>query len=336
MITYDIDVLIGQDNPNKGLAVKCHDTGVCLRVSFKQGYVLSKYRTEEKPYSIPSGSTVVLKIAKPDGTYVLQTGEAHGLYAAFSCHPQSFTALGKAEAEVNIFDTDGRRITSATFYIDVLKEAADDCAEESADYVDVLAEQIKQADAAADRADEAARQADEAAIQAEKSAGKAEDNAKKTIAAAEQANKAASQADAAAEATARMAEKAVANTEQALADAKKSGEFDGQKGDKGDTGVADIVGYTGENLAVNTVYTAELSGETAFVLPVPTDLMHENRIRMLASVATDTVIDWGTTVYYGAAVPFITSGFYEFLWDYNPLIGAWVAGATRIGQVVSE
>lgn len=95
-----------------------------------------------------------------------------------------------------------------------------------------------------------------------------------------------------------------------------------------------IIEYTGV-LAVNTVYTAELSGNVVFSLPVPDDISRENRIRMLARVAADTVIDWGTTTYYGAAVPFVNSGEYEFLWDYNPLLTAWVAGATRIGQVVS-
>ena len=93
--------------------------------------------------------------------------------------------------------------------------------------------------------------------------------------------------------------------------------------------------YAG-TLTPNTVYTAELSGAVAFALSTPEDATHENRIRMLANVAADTTIDWGTTYYYGAAVPYVTEGMYEFLWEYNPLIGAWVAGATRIGQVVSE
>lgn len=101
-----------------------------------------------------------------------------------------------------------------------------------------------------------------------------------------------------------------------------------------------VVSFDGTTLAENTVYTAELSGEVAFVLPSTDsgllDDGRENRIRMLANVAADTTIDWGTTYYYGAAVPFVTEGMYEFLWEYNPLIGAWVAGATRIGQVVSE
>ena len=97
-----------------------------------------------------------------------------------------------------------------------------------------------------------------------------------------------------------------------------------------------VVSFDGTTLAENTVYTAELSGAVAFALSTPEDATRENRIRMLANVAADTTIDWGTTYYYGAAVPFVTEGTYEFLWEYNPLIGAWVAGATRIGQVVSE
>lgn len=93
---------------------------------------------------------------------------------------------------------------------------------------------------------------------------------------------------------------------------------------------------TKTELIENRGYTADLSGEVAFTLSEPENVIYENRIRMLANVAADTTIDWGTTYYYGAAVPFVTEGTYEFLWEYNPLIGAWVAGATRIGQVVSE
>ena len=97
---------------------------------------------------------------------------------------------------------------------------------------------------------------------------------------------------------------------------------------------APIATYNG-SLEVNTVYTADLSGEVAFTLSAPADVTRENRIRMLANVAAETSIDWGTNVYYGAAIPFVNEGFYEFMWEYNPLINAWVAGATRIGQVIN-
>lgn len=100
------------------------------------------------------------------------------------------------------------------------------------------------------------------------------------------------------------------------------------------TSVPTIVPYAGF-LEVDKVYTADLSGEVVFALPEVADLTRENRIRMLAKVSADTAINWGTITYYGGAVPFVNEGDYEFLWDYNPVVGAWVAGATRIGQVVT-
>jgi hypothetical protein len=92
--------------------------------------------------------------------------------------------------------------------------------------------------------------------------------------------------------------------------------------------------YTG-TLDLNNVYTATLGGTVAFALPAPADITRECRIRMLANIAADTTIDWGTDVYYGAAAPFVNEGTYEILWDYNALIGAWVVGVTRIGRVMS-
>jgi len=123
-----------------------------------------------------------------------------------------------------------------------------------------------------------------------------------------------------------MTAEEIAEMERLLADLNKQ--------DTPDVKPAPIKVYDG-TMIINAVYTADLSGEVVFTLPTPTDLAHENRIRMLANVAADTVIHWGTDVYYGAAVPFVTEGQYEFLWDYNPLLSAWVVGATRIGQVVT-
>lgn len=160
MITHEIDVLIGADNPGIGITVKCHDTGICVRANLKQVITLSRYRTEEKPYKIPDACTVVLKIAKPNNTYVLQKGEPHGTYACFVCHKQAFTSAGQAKAEINIFGPDGRRITSATFYANVSPEAANDCSEDSETYVDILADQIAQANNAAARAEAAAKRAE--------------------------------------------------------------------------------------------------------------------------------------------------------------------------------
>lgn len=155
MLTYDVTLCIGTDNPDKRISVKCHDTGINFRV-YLALLRRSKWREIHDPYDIPPGSTAVLKIAKPDRTYVLTDGVVESDDIVFTPPPQSFTAAGTASAEVSLFGPDGRRLTTSTFYIEVPKECVCDCEEESATYVDVMAQQIKAAQEAAERAETAA------------------------------------------------------------------------------------------------------------------------------------------------------------------------------------
>lgn len=145
MITHDINVLIGADNPGKKIEVKCHDTGVNLCVFLNTMHRLSLRRSREEAYTIPAGCTAVLKMARPDKTCVLQDGKCMSTSILFSFKPDqgAFNVPGESEAEVNIFGPDGRRITTATFCIEVTKEAACDCEQAPGGYVDILAEQIK-------------------------------------------------------------------------------------------------------------------------------------------------------------------------------------------------
>lgn len=156
MITHSLEVLIGRDNPEKNIAIKCHDSGVCLKVYLKQEVRRSKWRATEEAYTIPAGASAVLKVEKLDKKYVLQKGKCQGSAALFELDPQALTVVGKNPAEVNIYGKDGRRITTATFYIEVLKELGDGCTEDSETYVDVLNEQIQRAEDAAKRSEEAA------------------------------------------------------------------------------------------------------------------------------------------------------------------------------------
>lgn len=154
MITYDVSLCLGVDNPDKHLAVKCHDTGVNLRASFsfcRPG----KWATTHEPYNIPNDTTPVLKITKPDKKYCIIDGSIMGNNALFALPPQAFTAAGINRAEVSLFDRDGRRITSATFNIEVPEECICGCDLESENYVDVMAKQIQAAIDAADRAENA-------------------------------------------------------------------------------------------------------------------------------------------------------------------------------------
>lgn len=154
MITYDVNLCIGTDNPNKRLAVKCHDTGVNLRVHL-QVCRLGKWKDTTETYTIPAESVAVLRITKPDKKYCITDGTIESNRVLFEMHPQAFTVAGVCQAEVSLFGPDGRRITSGTFYIDVPEECICNCDLESENYIDVMSEQIRAAIEAADRAENA-------------------------------------------------------------------------------------------------------------------------------------------------------------------------------------
>ena len=169
MITYDVQLCFGVDNPDKNIVVKCRDTGVNFRV-----YLFisrpGKWDVAKEEYRIPKGATAVMKITKADGTYCHSDGDIESDDVFFAMPPEAFTAVGMAEAEVAIYDVDGRRVTSATFGIEVQKDSSADGTEESAPYVDILGRQIAQAN--------------EAASKAEKSASAAKNDADRTATAA--------------------------------------------------------------------------------------------------------------------------------------------------------
>ena len=127
MITFDIYVLMGASAGEKKATVKCNDTGVNLRIFPETLTELSARRFKTDPYSIPSGSVAVLKVSKSDGTPLeipAKRVEKNSVF--FKLPPQTFTVEGVASAEVSIFGSDGRRVTSDTFYIDVSKECVAD------------------------------------------------------------------------------------------------------------------------------------------------------------------------------------------------------------------
>lgn len=143
MITYDINVLIGAEDSTKKALVKCNDSGVNLHVFLKTRKKLSDVRFEDTAYVIPANSTAVLKINKVDNTYVLVDGPASSDSVFFEMPPQAFTAVGVHTAEVSIYGSDGRRITSADFFIETTSECISDTSVESETYIDILADQIK-------------------------------------------------------------------------------------------------------------------------------------------------------------------------------------------------
>lgn len=150
MITQNITLCIGASGQGKKVIVKCHDTGVNLFVRLEV-FRHRQWRDVRETYNIPEGSTAVIKVAKPDKTFVLKDGEIidNGIY--FRMPKQTFTVPGVSSAEVSLYGETGRRITSASFLIEVDEECICDCEEESETYVDVFAEQLKAATEAADK-----------------------------------------------------------------------------------------------------------------------------------------------------------------------------------------
>ena len=145
MIRYSVHALFGSREHGEKIIIKCHDTGVGLYVFPEVEQAVSKWRTVRKSYNAPEGSTAILKLAKPDGSYVVIDGEIAGAILFFSLPEQSFTCTGEVAAEVSIYGPDGRRITTATFTLEVDPECLHDSPTESAPYVDIFAAQLNEA-----------------------------------------------------------------------------------------------------------------------------------------------------------------------------------------------
>lgn len=150
MITYDLTVYIGEAMREKRPIIKCHDTGVTLALHPVTIHKVSKYRDEVERYQIPAGATALLKIRKPDDTYVVTDVSIEDGKIICPMPTQSCTAPGICKAEVQLFNSEGKRLTTATFEFEVTKECLCGSEEESKPWVDVLGEQVKDAvDAAA-------------------------------------------------------------------------------------------------------------------------------------------------------------------------------------------
>lgn len=145
MINYNLDVCIGRKKVDPGPLIKQHDTGV----TFTLHLVVCRYETSwletRDDYSIPQGSTAVMKVLKPDGTFTATDAEVVGESDVFAplC-AQATAAVGTCAAEVSIYDTDGKRITTTTFNFVVDAECVGEDAGPSEDYVDIMGEYIEE------------------------------------------------------------------------------------------------------------------------------------------------------------------------------------------------
>ena len=84
-------------------------------------------------------------------------------------------------------------------------------------------------------------------------------------------------------------------------------------------------------LTVNKIYSMTVSGATTFTLPTPGNVNVFNQIKVMMKVTGTPTINWGTTRFFNKATPEIEAGNYDVYFDYDNLLGAWVAGAMPKG-----
>lgn len=128
-----------------------------------------------KPYTIPSGSCVVLNCVRPDeasATFLASTTEdgvvtvTLGLWA--------LSVAGEVKCSVSVFDGEEKRLTSSTFIIEVAKTLCDDDTETDPESESLLA-QLVASSVNAEESEAARRRAEEQRIEAENARALAEE-----------------------------------------------------------------------------------------------------------------------------------------------------------------
>ena len=94
MVTYDVELAIGQTKSDERLIIKENDTGFNLCVKM---YIPRKgtWDTIREPFVPPKGSTAVLKAVRADKKPIIQDGEIQAAKMFFEFKPETFTAIGK-------------------------------------------------------------------------------------------------------------------------------------------------------------------------------------------------------------------------------------------------
>lgn len=119
------------------------------------------------PFSVPDGVVAVFRAGKPDGTACFydsnETGTPaitiEGNLVTVELAEQVLTAPGNVQAEINFYTAGGEKLTSFSFAIQVEKSVLTDQEIVSSDYYNVLTEQVKAAQDAAQNAQTSAGQA---------------------------------------------------------------------------------------------------------------------------------------------------------------------------------
>lgn len=83
-------------------------------------------------------------------------------------------------------------------------------------------------------------------------------------------------------------------------------------------------------LTVNRIHKMNISGNTTFLLPAGNASVF-TQIKVMVNVNGTPSINWGTNHFFNNKVPSIKAGQYDFYFDYDPVVNAWVAGAVPKG-----
>lgn len=160
MVQLDLDVLIGRGYDGEISTIKCMDGGVTFGVRLMLMQKISPWQEEKQPYSIPEGSTAMLRVTRPDGAYTNTDATVSDGVILCPVHPYSVATPGKCSADVVVYGPDKKRLTSATFPFIVDRECAPTNGDDAPVFVDSIQELMQ---TAVDSAARAKAEADRAA-----------------------------------------------------------------------------------------------------------------------------------------------------------------------------
>ena len=83
-------------------------------------------------------------------------------------------------------------------------------------------------------------------------------------------------------------------------------------------------------LTANRIHKMTISGNTTFSLPAASADVF-TQIKVMANVTGTPTINWGTNRFFNKKIPSIAAGQYDFYFDYDPVVNAWVAGVIPKG-----
>ena len=159
----------------KSIKIDLVEKGVQPIVYAKQNdsqtrFIAASLFANGQPFSVPDGVIAMFRAGKPDGTACFydsnETGTPaitiEGNLVTVELAEQVLTAPGNVQAEINFYTADGEKLTSFSFAIQVEKSVLTDQEIVSSNYYNVLTEQVKAAQDAAQIAQDSVSQVDQA------------------------------------------------------------------------------------------------------------------------------------------------------------------------------